>query len=115
MPVGILTFFGAFVPYLGATLAGIVAVLVALAAASPTGVIVVATVAVVVQQLDNEVLAPLVYGSATQLHSLVVLLSVAIGGALFGAVGTFLAVPLTAVAASALRDIRRGAVDRTVP
>ena len=115
LPVGMLTFFGAFVPYLGATLAGVVAVLVALSTASPTGAIVVAAVAVVVQQLDNEVLAPLVYGRATQLHPLVVLLSVAIGGALFGAVGSFLAVPLTAVAASAVREVRRNAADRVGP
>jgi putative heme transporter len=60
-----------------------------------------------VQQLDNEVLAPLVYGRATQLHPLVALLAVAIGGALFGVAGSFLAVPVTAVTASVLREVRR--------
>ena len=50
------------------------------------------------QQLDGDLLAPIVYGRALQLHPLIVLFSVVAGGALFGIAGTILAVPLTAMA-----------------
>lgn len=97
MPVAVLTFMTAFVPFVGAIVAGAVAVLVALATAGPDGALVVLVVAVVVQQLDNDVLAPVVYGRALNLHPVVVLLAITTGGALFGLAGSFLAVPITAV------------------
>ena len=59
--------------------------------------------AIVVQQLDNELLAPVIYGRAVQLHPLVILLGIAAGGSLFGLVGTFLAVPVLAVGLNAAR------------
>lgn len=98
IPVAILTFAAAFVPIVGAVAAGIVAVLVALATAGFNAAVIVAIVAIVVQQLDGDLLAPIVYGRALQLHPLIVLFSVVAGGALFGIAGTILAVPLTAMA-----------------
>lgn len=97
VPVAVLTFAAAFVPIVGAIAAGIVAVLVALATAGFGAAVVVAIVAVVVQQLDNDLLAPVVYGRTLQLHPLMILFAVVIGGALFGVGGTILAVPVTAV------------------
>jgi putative heme transporter len=58
---------------------------------------VVAVVAVVIQQFDNDLLAPLVYGRALNLHPVVVLLAITAAGALFGLAGSILAVPVTAV------------------
>jgi predicted PurR-regulated permease PerM len=107
IPVMILTFLAAFVPIVGAIFAGVVAVLVALATAGPGAAVVVAIVAIVVQQLDNDLLAPFVYGRALALHPLVVLIAVAGGGALFGITGTLLAVPVTAVVWSMAREARR--------
>jgi predicted PurR-regulated permease PerM len=97
LPVAMITFLAAFVPIVGAIAAGIVATLVALATAGPLAAAVVAAVAVIVQQLDNDILAPVVYGRALRLHPLVVLVGIAAGGALFGLVGTLLAVPVLAV------------------
>jgi putative heme transporter len=105
-PVMILTLLGAFVPVVGAVLAGIIAVLVALVTAGTGPAIVVAVVALAVQQLDNDVLAPLIYGRALELHPVVVLLSVVGGGALFGLAGTVLAVPAIAVTVKAIRVYR---------
>jgi putative heme transporter len=105
-PVMMLTVLGAFVPVVGALLAGIVAVLVALVTAGTGPAIVVAVVALAVQQLDNDILAPIIYGRALELHPVVVLLSVVGGGALFGLVGTVLAVPMVAVTAKAIRVYR---------
>jgi putative heme transporter len=107
VPVMILTFLAAFVPIVGAVFAGVVATLVALATAGTIPALVVAGVAIVVQQLDNDVLAPVIYGHAIRLHPLVILLGIAAGGALFGFVGTFFAVPFLAVALNVLDELRQ--------
>ena len=64
----------------------------ALATAGGVAAAVVAPVALVVQQLDNDVLAPVVYGRALALDPVVVLLAILAGGSAFGLVGSFFAV-----------------------
>jgi len=105
-PVMVITFLGAFIPIIGAFLAGLVAVLVALVTGGVGTAVIVAIVAFVVQQLDNDLLAPLVYGRALSLHPVAVLLSVVAGGALFGFAGTVLAVPLVAVVVNVYKELR---------
>lgn len=104
IPVALLTFAAAFVPIVGAITAGAVATLVALATAGFVPAIIVLSVAIVVQQLDNDLLAPLIYGKALQLHPLIILFAVVSGGALFGIAGTLMAVPVTAVVLNALDE-----------
>lgn len=110
IPVMLLTFAAAFVPIVGAIVAGVIAVLITLAAGGLVPALIVGVVVVVVQQLDNDLLAPWIYGKALELHPVVVLLAITTGTALFGFAGTVLAVPLTAsvatsvVAVRALRD-----------
>lgn len=106
LPMAVLTFLAAFVPFAGAIVAGILSVLVALATGGATAALLVAIVAVVVQQLDNDLLAPVVYGRALDLHPVAVLLAITAGGALFGIPGSFLAVPVTAVAWGAVAEAR---------
>lgn len=96
VPVGLLTFMAAFFPILGAITAGVVAVLVTLVSAGPSQALIVAVVALVVQQLDNDLLAPLIYGRMVALHPVVVLVALTGGGAVAGIVGAFMAVPVTA-------------------
>lgn len=110
VPMAVLTFLAAFVPFAGAIAAGGVSVLVALATGGFTAAAIVLVVAVVVQQLDNDLLAPIVYGKALDLHPVVILLSIAGFGALFGVAGAILAVPLTAVAWNVVAEARREAV-----
>lgn len=107
VPMGVLTFFAAFIPFVGAIVAGGVAVLVALATGGVTAAVIVLVAAVVVQQLDNDLLAPIVYGRALDLHPVVILLSITAGGALFGVPGGILAVPVTAVAWNVVAEARR--------
>lgn len=102
--VMILTVLAAFVPVLGAAVAGVVAVLVALVTAGTGAAIAVAIVALLVQQFDNDLLAPVIYGRALALHPAAVLVSVVTGGALFGIAGTVLAVPLVAVTVNVIRQ-----------
>lgn len=82
------------------------AVLVALVTSGAGAAVIVAVVAFVVQQLDNDLLAPVIYGKTLALHPVVVLLSVAGGGALFGLTGTVLAVPVVAVMINVVRELR---------
>ncbi len=112
VPMGVLTFLAAFVPFVGAIVAGFVSVLVALATGGVEAAAIVLVVVVVVQQLDNDLLAPVVYGRALQLHPVVVLLSITAGGALFGIPGSVLAVPVTAVVWNVIAEGRR---DGTAP
>jgi predicted PurR-regulated permease PerM len=109
IPVAVFTFLMAFIPILGAIAAGAMAVLVALATGGVTAALIVLAVVIVVQQLDNDLLAPVVYGRSLELHPVTILLSVVGGGALFGLAGTLLAVPVTAVLLNALAEARLAA------
>ncbi len=106
IPVMLLTFAAAFVPIVGATVAGVIAVLVTLAAGGVVPALVVGVVVVLVQQLDNDLLAPWIYGRSLELHPVVILLSIAAGTALFGFAGTVLAVPVTATVVSSALALR---------
>ena len=106
VPVMVVTFMAAFVPLVGAIVAGAIAVLVTLATGGIGGAIAVLIVAIVVQQLDNDLLAPFIYGRNLELHPVVVLLAIASGSALFGIAGTFLAVPVTAVVINSVKARR---------
>lgn len=102
LPLAVLVFFGGLFPIVGAVATGAVAVLVALASAGPWTALAVVGIVVAVQQLESNVLAPVVLSKATALHPLAVLTAIAAGGILLGVLGAFLAVP---VAASITRGV----------
>lgn len=103
VPLTVLIFIGAFIPILGATVTGVLAALVALFGVGPTAAVIVAVVVVVVNQLEGNLLQPLVMGRTLQIHPLVVLLALAIGAVVAGIIGAILAVPLTAAAWAAIQ------------
>ena len=98
IPLAVLTFFGAFLPLIGATVAGVVAALVALVSGGVIDALLVGVAILVIQQVEGHVLQPVVLGRAIKLHPTVVLLSLAAGGVLAGIAGAFLAVPVAALA-----------------
>nr|WP_239524058.1 AI-2E family transporter [Geodermatophilus normandii] len=102
----LLTFFGAFVPVLGATASGAVAVLVTLVTNGATDAVVVLVVVLAVQQLEGNVLQPLVMGRAVHLHPVVTLVAVTAGTLLLGVPGALLAVPTLAVAYRVVEHVR---------
>ena len=97
LPLAVLTFFGGLFPIVGALVTGVVAILVALAHGGLTLALLVTGLVILVQQLESNVLAPLVLGRAIDLHPLTVIVSVTAGGLLLGVLGAFLAVPTVAV------------------
>jgi putative heme transporter len=113
LPVAVITFFAAFLPFAGAVLAGAVAVLVTLVTAGFSAAVIVLVVAVAVQQFDNDLLAPVVFGRSLQLHPLIVLGAIVAGTTLFGAFGAVLAVPVSAVTINVMAEIRADAVENS--
>jgi len=97
LPLTVITFLGGFVPIIGATVAGSVAVLVALAAKGPTTALLVLAAVIAVQQLEGNLLEPLIMKRQVRLHPVVVLLAVTAGTLLGGIVGAFVSVPIAAV------------------
>ncbi|WP_449279138.1 AI-2E family transporter [Leucobacter sp. GX0328] len=98
LPLAVLVFVLAFIPIVGATLAGTLAALVALVANGPVSALLVIGVVVLVNQLEGNFLQPVLMGRALKLHSLVILLALTIGTVLSGILGAVLAVPIAAVA-----------------
>lgn len=93
----LLTFLGAFIPLFGATVSGAVAVLVTLVTNDVTDAVIVLVVVLLVQQVEGNLLHPLIVGRSLHLHPVAILVAVTIGTLLWGLTGALLAVPLMAV------------------
>ena len=109
LPLAVLTFFGAYIPIAGAFLTGIAAVLVALVADGVGTAAIVAAAVIFVQQVESNVLQPVVVGRAVALHPVVILLAVTSGGLIAGILGALVAVPIAAVGARVLEFVREPA------
>jgi predicted PurR-regulated permease PerM len=107
LPLAVLIFFGAFIPIIGAFVTGALAALIALVTNGPTSALVVVLLVLAVQQLEGNVLQPILVGRTLQLHPAVVILAVTAGGTLAGITGAFLAVPVVAVGAVCVRYARQ--------
>lgn len=97
LSLSVLVFLGAFVPLVGATVSGAVAVLVALVARGPLIALVVLGIVLLVQNVEGNILQPLVQSRAVRLHPVVIFVAVTVGLVLFGVGGAVVAVPLVAV------------------
>jgi predicted PurR-regulated permease PerM len=107
VPLMLLTFVGAFFPIVGATVAGVVAALVALVNGGLGDALLVGAVVLAVQQLESNFLQPVVMGRALRLHPVVILVSLTAGAIVAGLLGAFLAVPLTAVGVAVANEYRQ--------
>ncbi|MFD4291855.1 AI-2E family transporter [Rhodococcus sp. NPDC058505] len=103
--LAVLTFLGGFIPIVGAFVAGALAVLVALVAKGWTTALIVLLIVLAVQQLEGNVLQPVLQSRSMNLHAAIVLLAVTGGSSLYGIVGAFLAVPVAACVAVVIRYI----------
>jgi predicted PurR-regulated permease PerM len=107
LPLALVTFLGAFVPIIGATVAGAVAVLVALAADGPTVALLTLAAVIAVQQIEGNLLEPLIMKRQVRLHPTVILVAVTAGTLIAGIAGAFVAVPVTAVAYRVVDTVQR--------
>ncbi len=106
LPLAVLVFVGGLFPIVGAFVSGSVAVVVALADRGPLIAVLVLGVVLLVQQIEGHVLEPYIQGRIISLHPLVIILAVAAGGILMGILGAFLAVPVAAVIARLIDNLR---------
>ncbi|MGH3551931.1 MAG: AI-2E family transporter, partial [Mycobacterium sp.] len=96
LPLASLVFLGAFIPLVGAVIAGFLAVVVALLAKGFVYALITLGVLIGVNQLEAHILQPLVMGRAVSIHPLAVVFAISTGGVLAGIVGALLAVPTVA-------------------
>ncbi|MGO1770186.1 MAG: AI-2E family transporter [Microbacterium sp.] len=97
-PLMLVVFLLAFIPIVGATLAGILAALIALVDGGIVKALIVVGIVIVVNQLEGNLLQPVLMGRALKLHALAILIALTIGTVLAGILGAVLAVPIAAVA-----------------
>ena len=121
--VGTVAFFIEAIPFFGPLIWGSLAVLLTLAQTpdgSPLPVLV-GSFALVAQQVDSHVIAPLILGRFTKVHPLLLIFSTLLGASLFGLIGMFLAAPVTALAKETFLFVmervqaRRGTPSLSVP
>jgi putative heme transporter len=105
--IAAVTFFGAYVPYLGAWGAGAFSVLLALGGAGSDAAIGMIVIQLLANGLLQQMVQPIAYGAALGIHPLAVLVVTIGGGALFGAVGLILAAPLTSAITRIAADFAR--------
>jgi predicted PurR-regulated permease PerM len=105
VPLAALVFLGAFIPIVGAVIAGTVAVLIALVAKSFVTALIVLAIIVAIMQIEGHVLQPFLLGRAVKLHPLAVVLAIAAGLTAAGIAGGLLAVPLLAVVNAGVRSL----------
>jgi predicted PurR-regulated permease PerM len=91
------------IPQVGATVAAVILVAVALTVGTPEAVVM-ALIQLVYQQLENYVVYPIVYRRAVELSGFTTIVAVLIAGSLLGVVGAILAVPFAAVIKTVLRE-----------
>jgi len=94
------------IPQVGATIAAIILVLVALTVSTPAA-IAIGVIQLIYQQIENYVVYPLVYRKAVSLSAFTTIVAVLIASSILGVVGAILAVPFAAVIKIVLREAGR--------
>jgi len=102
--IGIFSGMISFIPYLGALISIVIPVLLALIS-DPFTVIWVILAFVIIQQIEGNILQPIVMSRAVDLHPALVVFAILVMGTLFGLIGVFLAVPLVAALQVLVREL----------
>jgi predicted PurR-regulated permease PerM len=100
-----LTFVTAFVPVVGAVLAGTVACALALVTHGPVSALIMLGITVAVMETEGHFLQPILLGRAVSLHPLAVLIGLAVGATLAGIVGALLVIPVLAFGVAFIRGL----------
>ncbi|SFC55344.1 AI-2E family transporter [Streptomyces aidingensis] len=106
--LSVLVFLGAYVPFVGAFLSGTLAVLVAFADRGPAIALWTLGVVVAVQQIEGQLLQPVIQSRTVSLHPAVVMLAIAGGAGVAGILGALLAVPFVAALFAIVSDAWHG-------
>lgn len=105
--IGVVTFALAYIPFIGAFVAGAFAVILALASGGTSTAITMLVIVILANGLLQNIVQPIAFGAALGLNPLVVLIVTIGAGALFGMAGLILAAPLTSAAVKIFQDLGR--------
>ena len=92
------------IPYFGAIIAVVISVIITIITGGLSQAIIMATVVIVLQQIDSNIINPKIIGNSLEISPLLVIFAVTVGGAYFGVLGMFLAVPVAAVLKIVVND-----------
>lgn len=107
-PFAIMMAFLDLIPLVGASIAGaIIAIAAAALGNFPTDAIIWVAVFVAYQQIENNLLQPLIYKRTISVPPLLVIVSVLIGASLLGVLGVLLAIPVAAILQVIIKDVWR--------
>ena len=104
VPLAVLVAFFDLIPLVGSTIAGVVVAIVAAIVGFPGKLIAWIIYLVVYQQIENNVIQPVVYRRTVAIHPLIVIVAVLIGGSLLGILGALLAIPIAASAQIVVKE-----------
>jgi putative heme transporter len=105
--IGVVTFVTAYIPYIGAFVAGAFAVVIALGANGTSTALIMLLIVLLANGLLQNLVQPFAMGSALSLNPLVVLVVTIAGGCIFGTLGLILAAPLLSAAVHITADLGR--------
>ena len=111
--IGVVTFVTAYIPYIGAFVAGAFAVVIALGANGTTTALIMLLIVLLANGLLQNLVQPFAMGSALGLHPLVVLVITIAAGCIFGTIGLILAAPLLSAAVHITADLARARAKAT--
>jgi predicted PurR-regulated permease PerM len=105
--IAVVTFVTAYVPFVGAFVAGAFAVIIALGANGTTTALIMLVIVIAANGLLQNVVQPFAMGSALDLNPLVVLVLTIGAGCIFGMLGLVLAAPIASAAVHITRDLAK--------
>ena len=92
------------IPYIGAIIAIVIATVITLLTGGISQAIWMLVVVTILQQIDANIINPKIVGDSLEISPLLVILAVTVGGAYFGIIGMFLAVPIIAILKVLIED-----------
>jgi predicted PurR-regulated permease PerM len=115
VPLAVMVAFLDLIPHVGSTIAGYIVSIVAAVVGFPGKLIAWVIYVIVYQQVENNVIQPVVYKRTVQIHPLIVIVAVLIGGSLLGVLGALLAIPIAATVQIIIRELWVLRKSRLVP
>ncbi len=95
--IGIISGFSNLIPFIGAFVGLALTVVVGLLSGTPMKTLLAVIAILLLQQVDNAIIIPKIVGHQVDLHPVLVVLALSVGGTIFGLWGLIFAVPITAI------------------
>ena len=113
--IAVVTFVTAYVPFIGAFVAGAFAVILALGSEGTETALIMLVIVILANGMLQNVVQPIAFGATLSLNPLVVLVVTIGAGCLFGMIGLVLAAPLTSAAVHIMGDLARARAAAAAP